>query len=64
MSAQGDVDFEKAADIFADVFPDASLNEVYERALAAAEAASAMGFDHEASVLLKTAAQLRLRISH
>lgn len=56
------VDFETAADIFVSIFPGATLEEVYDRAIAAALNADTLGFDHEAHVLRATAAVIRRRL--
>jgi hypothetical protein len=57
-------DFEAATDVFISAFPDATLPEVYARALSAATNCDAMGFPYEARVLRETAARIKIRMTH
>lgn len=58
------VDFEAATDVFISAFPGASLAQVYDRALGAANNCDLMGFAHEGRVLRETAARIKARMTH
>ncbi len=56
------VDFEAAADLFKDIFPDATLEEIHAYAERGAVQAEQLGHRREAAVLARTASVLRRRL--